>query len=278
MGGKGTCCAWVLGALGYHPLALGFAAGRTGDRLEEMLRRRGVVTDFVSCGGETRIAVVIVCEFSGTQCTITSNTLEVNQEHVAELDRRVRQALHGASCLVLGGSMPLSVSPGLYVDWMRLARAREIPSILDASGSTLRGSLQGGPTILKPNEDEVEQVLGWRPTTWGQTHAAARELMEAGAETVVITRGAEGAMAVSDDEAYVLHPLPISAVNTAGAGDALTAGLAVSLSQGRPLVEGLRLGGAAAAAVCLTEATADCHAEDVDRLVDDVRVERWQPC
>jgi ribokinase len=70
---------------------------------------------------------------------------------------------------------------------------------------------------------------------------ALDDLMRRGPTIVVITQGAAGATAFRKD----LPPLhqaafPVSAVDTIGAGDAFTAGLAVCLVQGRPLADGLR--------------------------------------
>jgi len=131
MGGKGTCASWIMGSLGVPSLALGFAAGRTGERMEEMLRARGVHTDFVITGGETRVNLVIVCESAHSQSTITADTLSIHPEHIAALDAKVQEALPDASCLILGGSMPPGVPSDLYVKWLNLARRRS-PSSMPA--------------------------------------------------------------------------------------------------------------------------------------------------
>ena len=275
VGGKGACASWIMGALGVPSLALGFAAGRTGERMQEMLRARGVQTDFVITRGETRVTAVVVCESEGSQSTITENTLSILPEHIAALDAKVREALSDASCLILGGSLPPQVSPDIYVQWMGLAHQRNILTILDASGDTLRQSVVGKPKVLKPNEDEIEQLLGYRPSTWEEIHTAGCQLLAQGIEIVVITRGEHGAMALQSDAAYLLHPISIPVVNTAGAGDAMIAGLAISLSQGKKLEQALRLAGAAAAAVCLTDATADCRQTDMERLMPEMQIERW---
>lgn len=75
MGGKATCCSWAMGAMGVPSLALGFVAGWTGELLEDMLQSKGVQPDFVVTDGETQIAVVVVCESSRHQSTITSEGL-----------------------------------------------------------------------------------------------------------------------------------------------------------------------------------------------------------
>src|SRR5690606_37884111 len=62
MGGKPTDASWILGEMGIPSLALGFAAGSTGKKIESMLQARGVITDFDWVKGDTRTNVVIVSE------------------------------------------------------------------------------------------------------------------------------------------------------------------------------------------------------------------------
>ena len=271
------CASWIMGELGVPCIALGFAAGRAGSRLEEMLHEKGVLTDFVATEGETRVNVVIVSEKTSSQSTITEQTLSIHPNHVDQLDGKVRDALVGASCLVLGSRLPPDVPQDLYLPWLASAHERGVPTVLDASGETLRQSIRGKPTVVKPNEDELEQLIGWRPSTWEEVHEAGSLLLHRGVNTVVATRGKHGALAMQADTAYLLRPMPVPVANVAGAGDAMAAGLAIAASRGASLPEALSLAGAAAAAVCLTDATADCRKEDVDRLLDEIRVEEWSP-
>ena len=69
----------------------------------------------------------------------------------------------------------------------------------------------------------------------------ARRLRGYGPETVIVTLGAEGALACGD-EAVLLHQraFVIEVIDTLGAGDAFSAGLAVSLAEGRPFAECLQ--------------------------------------
>ncbi|RPI81091.1 MAG: 1-phosphofructokinase, partial [Chloroflexi bacterium] len=90
MGGKATDAAWILGKLGVPTAALGFAAGKTGIRMEAMLQEHGVLTDFVQVQGETRLNVVIVCPGEG-QSTFTSSSLLVTNTQSEELLRKFEQ-------------------------------------------------------------------------------------------------------------------------------------------------------------------------------------------
>jgi 6-phosphofructokinase 2 len=132
--------------------------------------------------------------------------------------------------------------------------------------------MEGRPTVAKPNIDEIAELYGQAVTTNEEAYEAGRELQDKYGAALVITLGKEGALAVLQDRAYCIPVLQIPVVSTAGAGDAVLAGLAAALSQGHPLEAGLRLGFAAAAAVCLTPATADCRRADVERFLPQIEL------
>jgi len=272
MGGKGTDVSMVLAELGYPSLALGFAAGGTGQRMVRMLEEQGVRCDFVWAEGETRSNYVLIDTDRDQQSTITLAGLLVQPTHVDTLRARLRAHLCRASCLVLGGSLPQGVEAELYRALIADAKAAGVPTLFDASAPGLKTGARALPTLLKLNRTELEQLAGHPLPTSEGVRCAAREWVARGVERVVATAGGQGAWAFSADEAYFIPPLPLEPLNTAGAGDGLMAGLAVGLAEGWSWVEALRLGAAAAAAVCLTPGTAQCHREDVEQLLAQVRI------
>jgi ribokinase len=69
----------------------------------------------------------------------------------------------------------------------------------------------------------------------------ARRLRDVGPETVVITLGADGALACRGDGMLLHQPaFVIEVIDTLGAGDAFSAALAVSLAEGRPFAQCLQ--------------------------------------
>ena len=267
MGGKPTDASYVLGALSIPSLALGFAAGMVGQQLEQMLHAFGVTTDFTQVGGETRLNTLIVDESTGEQSTITVSTLEVTVADVDRLTLRYRQALKTASCVIVGGALPAGVTPPVYTGLVRMAKADGVPVVFDAGGEALRAGLEGSPDFAKPNRSELASLLGQPVVTLEDAFAGARMVYERYGTACVVTLGQEGALAVLPDHSYFIPPLAVKVVSTAGAGDAILAGLAEALARGAPAEDGLRLGFAAAGAVLLTPETAVCHQADVDRLL-----------
>jgi 6-phosphofructokinase 2 len=55
------------------------------------------------------------------------------------------------------------------------------------------------------------------------------------------------------------------------------AGLAAAVNRGQPIEEGLRLGFAAAAAVCLTEGTAQCDRAEIERFIPQIDLQPFEP-
>ena len=272
MGGKGTDASWILGELGYASLALGFAAGDTGRRMERMLQARGCGTDFTWVEGETRINTVIISEAGEGQSTLVCEGPPINKDDMRSFEKKYRAALKKADCILIGGSLPPGIKPTYYTGLVKQARATGRPVIFDANGPGLKPGMEGRPTIAKPNVDEIAQLSGHPVKSIKEAYRTGRELQDKYGTSMIITLGGSGALAVLPGRAYRIPVLKIPVVSTAGAGDAVLAGISAALSKGKPIEDGLRLGFAAAAAVCLTPATADCRREDVERLQSEVRL------
>lgn len=267
MGGKANDAAWILGRLEVPVLALGFAAGRLGERMEFMLQERGVLTDFVPVDGETRLSLVVVMEDGAGQSTLSSSSLHVSREQLAEFDARYSQALEKATCVILGGSLPDGVPPEFFKKAISEARRRSIPVIFDSSGPALQAGLQGSPSLIKPNRDELAGLLGFIPKTTEEILAAARRLQQDYGTDAILTLGHEGALAVLGEKCYRIPPLAVPVSSTAGAGDGVLAGMALAYARREPMETGLRYGFALAGAILGALGTADYDVEEYRRLL-----------
>ena len=272
LGGKPTDAAWILGRMGVGSLALGLAAGAIGEKVKALLEDFGVRTDFVAAEGETRINTVIIDEGSGEHTTITSASMLVRPAHLDRLRERYLAALEGATVLITGGSLPPGMEPGFYFDAIELAREHGVPVIFDASEPNLSAGLSARPDFIKPNEHELSALVGRKLTTDAELYDAGREILQRYGTQVVITMGKDGALAVLRERSYRIPPIRVEVSSPAGAGDAVLAGLAHAIHHEQPLEEGLRLGVAAATAVCLQPGTAAYDIADMQRFLPQVEL------
>ncbi len=73
--------------------------------------------------------------------------------------------------------------------------------------------------------------------------------------TCIVTLGGEGAAAYSPEGALAVATLPVTPVDTTGAGDAFVGGLATALDEGKTLQEALRFAAVTAGVCCTREGT-----------------------
>jgi len=133
------------------------------------------------------------------------------------------------------------------------------------------------PEMVKGNRRELERLLGRHLGDEESTLQAARELRAMAIRMAVVTRGREGAIAVSDDGPWRGQAPRVRAVSAVGSGDAFLAGVVFTLSQGGTTEEALRLGVAAGTACVLTPGTELCHRREVDLIEPRVKVQRIEP-
>ena len=105
--------------------------------------------------------------------------------------------------------------------------------------------------ILTPNQTELRILLG-RPADDPEDDVTlCRELLDAGVGTVVMTRGAAGALIVRPGTVIAVPSRPVQVVDSTGAGDAFNGTLAAALAGGSDLETAVARATAAGALACL---------------------------
>lgn len=244
-GGKGINVSLVLKNLGIPTLAMGIAAGFTGDVLLGMLEERGIPADFIRADGFTRINVKIK---TGRESEINGSG-PVLQESVTEELAKKLAALPENACVVLAGSVPNGLSGDFYARLLGLVNRKDLRVTVDASGALLVNVLQYRPWLIKPNLEELGEIFGVRFTARDQVERYAHRLCEMGARNVIVSLGGYGAMMINEKGEEMSVPAYIGdVVDTVGAGDALVAAFLAAKEMGRTDVEALRRGVAAGCA------------------------------
>jgi ribokinase len=94
--------------------------------------------------------------------------------------------------------------------------------------------------VCVPNETELHILTGRTTESLDDVTAAAEVLRARGTRTVIVTLGARGALVVGPMGRTHLPGVPVTAVDTSGAGDAFCGALAAFLAEGDQLVEAAR--------------------------------------
>jgi len=134
---------------------------------------------------------------------------------------------------------------------MVIGRRRGVRTILNpAPAAPLDDEILRVTDLLTPNETELRILMGLAPDDAASTQELAVELQKKFGVTVIVTLGESGMILVGPQGISEFGAVPIEAVDTTGAGDAFTAGLAVSLAEGQDLASAIIFAGCAGALAC----------------------------
>jgi len=274
-GGKGICVSRVLKRLGEDPLTITMLGGHSGREVRHLLDHEGVRTWVVAIRSETRSNVIIYEKDDRSLTRLHMRGPSAEPMEIEELEGLIRGLPPRIRFVSLGGSLLRGFREDFYSRVIADLRERGIKVAFDADGEDLKDGLEAKPFMIKPNQFELARLVGRELRGRDEVVEAAREIVERGVELVVVSLGADGAVAVNGDRAVSAVPPPIKGKkSTVGAGDSMVAAIVFQFSRGvAELGEILALGVAAGTATALTPGTELCYPEDVYRLVEKVEVE-----
>lgn len=268
-GGGGVNVSRVVKELGGASTALVAVAGPTGTWMRALIDAAGIDAVYVEAEGMTRQSLAVHDRASGEQfrfvlpgptqdAAFAERTLAAVAELVAQGD---------FPYVVASGSLPPGLSEDFYGRIGETAHSRGARLILDSSGPALQAALGREVFLVKPDLVEAQALAAALGTGADDPEGLARSIRTAGgAEAVIITLGADGALLVSEAGSVRIRAPRVEVVSKVGAGDSFIGALSFALAEGWPLERACAYGVAAAAAACTTEATELAHKPDVDRL------------
>ncbi|MFJ5225476.1 1-phosphofructokinase family hexose kinase [Streptomyces sp. NPDC088400] len=305
-GGKGLNVARVLAALGHETVVTGFAGGRTGDVVRELLGgctaggragsagrpgsgpgrtrpgggRAGSgggrsapaaptrpVDALVPISGATRRTIAVVDERTGDTTQLNEPGPLVSAAEWTTFLGSYDRLLTGADAVALCGSLPPGIQVGAYAELIRRARGAGVPVLLDTSGEPLRRGIAARPDLVKPNADELAGLTGSREPLRA-THDARRR----GAHAVVASLGPDGILAATKDGVWQATPPSLAKGNPTGAGDSAVAGLISGLVEHLPWPARLTRAVALSMATVLSPTAGEFDAEAYEELLPRVTV------
>lgn len=222
-GGKGVNVARALLEAGVDTRAILPVGGGGGAELTTLLGDLPRVT--VPIAGETR-GNVAVTEADGTTTKLNAAGPTLSPAEIQALLRAVEDELaKGPDWVVASGSLPAGSPDDLYVRVAELAAGHGVPLALDTSGPPLRAAARAGSVkLLKPNLEELSDLVGRAPTTVEEVTDAAREVLAEGNGAALVTLGGHGALYVDAAEVLWARGPRVRTRSTVGAGDSALAG------------------------------------------------------
>ncbi|MBQ3665031.1 MAG: 1-phosphofructokinase [Lachnospiraceae bacterium] len=262
-GGKGINVSIVLANLGVQSIVLGFVAGFTGDEIERQLKKSGLLTRFIDVkNGLSRINVKMKNEMEQQEKNHKMNLIEseingsgplIGEEEMRQL-MEILSELSKEDLLVISGSIPQTSKDSIYMDIMKKLGENQAKIVVDATGQLLINTLRYHPFLIKPNQDEMEEIFGVKMKDEETLIQYGRKLKEKGAKNVLISRAEKGAVLICEDGNVLVCKAPEGkAVNSVGAGDSMVAGFIAGYLKSGDEGYALKMGIAAGSASAFSE-------------------------
>jgi 1-phosphofructokinase len=274
--GQGVWVARAAARLGARSTLVTAAGGEHGTILRALLQGEPFGTIAVDVAGEG--AAYIDDRRAGDRRRVAERPADVLSRH--ELDDLYGAALSvglGVDSVVLCGT---GESPRLPSDlYRRIAhdlREHGVRVVADLAGGFALAAARGGLDVLKVSVSEAAE-LGIGPVdTPADLARLAQRLRALGAERVVVSRGDAPALAVDERDVLELEAPQFEEADHRGAGDSMTAALAVGLAAGNPWTAVVGRAVAAGAANVTRHGLGTSSAAEVDVLEPRVRVARLE--
>ncbi len=194
-GGKGINVSQVLNNLDVNSTALGFVGGFTGKYIEEFLQSLAINTDFIKVSDDTRINIKIKSE---VETEINAKGPKITKDNFIALKEQVK-SLTNEDVLVLAGSIPSGMPKTTYEELGEICHQNGTSFVVDAEGELLWNVLPYKPFLIKPNQHELGELFKTVISSPKEAIPYAQELLKRGAQNVIVSLGANGAVFVNLD-------------------------------------------------------------------------------
>ncbi|SDR84286.1 1-phosphofructokinase family hexose kinase [Agrococcus carbonis] len=275
VGGQGVWQARMLVALGVEVALACTVTGEIGAVARQLLEREGFVVAAIEREG---ISPAYVHDRRGGErvAVVEAQGEPLSRHTLDSLYSTVLRETADADLVILSGPEGDSLLPADV--YRRLANdVRELgkPVLVDLAGDRLEAALDGGVDVLKVSHEEL--VADGRVEDGDdeqQLLDAARALAREGIALVAITRAEEGSIVVGEHGAWRVAAPELEPVDTSGAGDSYTAGIAAVLASGGDHDEAVRLGAAAGAVNATRRGLGTGDAEAIRAIAERVELHR----
>ncbi|MFH1683376.1 MAG: PfkB family carbohydrate kinase [Candidatus Margulisiibacteriota bacterium] len=242
-GGKGVNVASSLALLGEEVVATGFLGGQGSRIFEESLRKIGVTTNFIYINKEIRTDFYVIEEEQNRQTLFVEEGSPIELRFLNNFKSNFERLLSSAQVVEIGGSLPKGVSSTFLKELIQTANKKKVKVVLNVQEHILNECLGGTKLfIVNPDLRGCESLLGKNVCEIGLRPQISQELIEKGAEIVILNSESFKYTVANKDEVWEGEIEPGEAPNKLGVRDSLLAGFIHNYLQTQNLGEALKYG------------------------------------
>ena len=272
-GGQGINGSKAVLALGGKTLAISVLGGANGGYIKSAMDAMGLPNHMILSEGPTRTNLKIVDPVLGTNTDINEPGSPLPEDVLKKVWTVLSEAVQPGDTVVFAGKNPPGMSDDFPAAWIRALKAKGVRVCVDTVGKPMIMALAEGPDIIKPNKEELSELIGRELRTDEEIIAAAKELVANGVGLAAVSMGSSGAIFVTANHCIRGYSPKVSVGSTVGAGDSMMAALAYYTEAGCSLEETARRAIATASAKVMCSGSEAPDLAAILPLIDRVRIE-----
>lgn len=245
-GGQGLWVATMARSLDAEVLVCGPFGGETGEITAHLARSRGLAVRTPAQGGGGTL--LRDRRGGGDPQLVTMPPVPLDRHAIDDFyGIALVGALESDVCVLTGSQHDVGIPPEHLARLAHDVVSSGTPVVADLSGELATAVGREPIAVLKMSDEEMVETGVADDDSVAGLRRAAEEWVADGLAAIVVSRAEEPTLLVTTDGAWTLTTPSVSTVDHRGAGDSMTAGIAVGLARDLPLAEAVRLGAAAGA-------------------------------
>ena len=271
--GKGIDVAKVLRDFNHEVSATGFLGGMVAPIFRQCFEEEKIHDHFVSIAGTTRTNIQLF-DTKGKRTELLEKGPKVDAHELNQLLQKVEKLAKQSTVIAICGSAPQGVDKAYFTKLIQVAKANCDQVIVDTSGPLLKVAIEEKAKLIKPNKDEMLELMNQKTATDEQMIEYAQTICKQGITYVLVSLGKEGAMLVSEHGVWKGKAPEVEVKSTLGCGDTVVASMCLSLTEGDEPSTMLQKAIALSSANALTFETAHVIQQDYQSLLPRCQVEK----
>lgn len=269
--GKGVNVSFILKKMNIESIATGIGGGFTLDYVCQGLEDQGIEAKFVRVKDPTRVNVFTRVIDDDVEYKEVNPGPRITSVVKQQYLRYLEDSLKENDTVIVSGSFSTGIPPEYIVEIAKIVYSKRGKLIIDTSYMKVLDTLKYKPFLLKPNDSELATWFGKQNPNNLEIKDMAKSLIAKGAQNVLVSLGAKGAMLVNKDVVYFANAPKIKVLNSAGSGDTMLATFVGSISKGNSYKDALKFATAAASDTASRVGLTDF--DRVDELLKEIKIE-----
>ncbi len=271
--GKAVNLARVLSTLEISSMLLGFVGRGQQKYFETSLKSKYLSCQLFPVEGHTRENITLVDPVNKIETHIRDRGFEVTKADLNKLKKKLSLVCKDGTIVAFSGSLPVGMDEMNFVELVQICQINGAKVCVDSAGAVLRACKPMKPWLIKPNIEELSEMLEIEIDSVENVVKLKGEISEF-VSIAIITAGAQGAWLISNEQTLrgkvAVNSNEVK--NTVGCGDAMLAGFLAGITKQYSLKNSFSYALAVATSAAVSITPADISKDNIDRFLKQVDI------